>query len=95
MSKIEDDKYTREGDDSQVRNIINQLNNDRPSKEKKREVVVRPDGTKVVRVTKKRKVMVTNEEKKVRARRQFLISLVALLLILGGALYSELPERKK
>lgn len=85
MSKIEDDKYTREGDDSQVRNIINQLNNDRPSKEKKREVVVRPDGTKVVRVTKKRKVMVTNEEKKVRARRQFLISLVALLLILGGA----------
>ena len=85
MSKIEDDKYTREGDDSQVRNIINQLNNDRPSKEKKREVVVRPDGTKVVRVTKKRKVMVTNEEKKVRARRQFLISLVAILVVLGAA----------
>lgn len=85
MSKIEDDKYTREGDnDSQVRSIINQLNSDHPSKEKKREVVVRPDGTKVVRVTKKRKVMVTNEEKKSRARRQFLISLIAIVLLLGG-----------
>lgn len=85
MSKIEDDKYTREGDnDSQVRSIINQLNSDHPSKEKKREVVVRPDGTKVVRVTKKRKVMVTNEEKRSRARRQFLISLIAIVVLLGG-----------
>lgn len=85
MSKIEDEKYTREGDDdSQVRSIINQLNSDRPSKEKSREVVVRPDGTKVVRVTKKRKVMITSEEKKHRARRQFLFSLIALVVLVGG-----------
>ena len=70
MRNTNEDKYTREGDDnSQVRNIINQLNNDKPSREKSREVVVRADGTKVIRVTKKRKVMVSNDEKHRRSRK--------------------------
>ncbi len=47
--------------DSGVRSIIRQLNEDTPAQEKSREVVVRPDGTKMVRVTKKRKTMVTKE----------------------------------
>ena len=63
MSK-HNDKYTREGDDdSQVRTIIRRLNVDRPAQEKSREVVVRADGTKAIRVTKKRKMMMTNEER--------------------------------
>ncbi|MBQ4593584.1 MAG: hypothetical protein IJA81_03015 [Akkermansia sp.] len=82
MSNNNEDKYTREGDDnSQVRNIINQLNNDKPSREKSREVVVRADGTKVIRVTKKRKVMVTSEEKNRRSRKKFLLGLLAFLII--------------
>lgn len=82
MSNNANDKYTREGDDtSQVRNIINQLNQDKPSREKSREVVVRPDGTKVVRVTKKRKMMVTNEEKHRRSRKKFFIGLLAFFVV--------------
>ncbi len=69
---------------SQVRNIIRQLNEDAPGKEKGREVVVRPDGSKMVRVTKKRKMMVTREEKNRSGRRLFMQSLFALLLILAG-----------
>ena len=58
MGKIEDDKYQdREEKNSQVRNIINQLNADKPAQEKSREVVTRADGSKVVRVTKRRKVL--------------------------------------
>ena len=72
MGKIENEKYTSEDDrNSQVRSIINQLNADRPSSEKSREVVLRADGTKAVRVVKKRKVMVTNEDKARRARKKF------------------------
>ena len=82
MRNTNEDKYTRDGDDnSQVRNIINQLNNDKPSREKSREVVVRADGTKVIRVTKKRKVMVTNEEKHRRSRKKFIVSMLAFFLI--------------
>ena len=82
MSNNNEDKYTREGDDnSQVRNIINQLNNDKPSREKSREVVVRADGTKVIRVTKKRKVMVSNEEKNRRSRKKFLVGLLGFFLL--------------
>ncbi len=82
MRNTNEDKYTREGDDnSQVRNIINQLNNDKPSREKSREVVVRADGTKVIRVTKKRKVMVSNDEKHRRSRKKFFISLLAFFLV--------------
>ncbi|MBE6434875.1 MAG: hypothetical protein E7030_01560 [Akkermansiaceae bacterium] len=82
MSNNNEDKYTREGDDnSQVRNIINQLNNDKPSREKSREVVVRADGTKVIRVTKKRKVMVSNDEKNRRSRKKFLVGLLGFFLL--------------
>ena len=84
MGKIEDDKYTSAEDkNSQVRSIINQLNSDRPSSEKSREVVVRADGTKAVRVVKKRKVMVTNEEKARRGRRKFVYGLLVFLLFVG------------
>ena len=51
----DDDKYAENEEDlSQVRSIIKHLNEDKPSKERTREVVVRADGTKVIRVTKKR-----------------------------------------
>lgn len=80
MSKY-DDKYEgpgREADGSQVRGIIRQQLDEKPSKEKSREVVVRPDGTKVIRVTKKRRVMVSEADKKKAGRRSF-------LLIVAGA----------
>lgn len=84
MSDKEDPKYTSEDDrNSQVRNIINQLNADKPSREKSREVVVRPDGTKVVRVVKKRKVMMTRDEKYKRARKNFVFVLLGVFMLLG------------
>lgn len=74
--------YTREGDDdSQVRNIIRRLNEDRPATEKSREVVVRADGTKAIRVTKKRKMMMTNEERNKRSRRSFVMILLIIFLL--------------
>lgn len=80
MSK-KDDMYTRaDDDDSQVRNIIRRLNEERPATEKSREVVVRADGTKAIRVTKKRKMLMTNEERNRRSRRAF------ILLLLSGML---------
>ncbi|MBQ8900302.1 MAG: hypothetical protein IJY72_05050, partial [Akkermansia sp.] len=89
MGKLENDKYTSDADRvSQVRNIINQLNTDRPSHEKSREVVVRPDGTKCVRVVKKRRVVKSREEQNKRARRNFVLGLlgvVLLVLCLAGA----------
>lgn len=84
MGKKEDEKYTSESDrDSQVRSIINQLNAEHPSREKRREVVVRADGTKAVRVVKKRKVMVTRDEKRKRERRQVVNALLIFVLLLG------------
>ena len=81
MSK-QNDMYTREGDDdSQVRNIIRRLNEDRPATEKSREVVVRADGTKAIRVTKKRKTLMTNEERNRRSRRSFVMLLLVGLLV--------------
>lgn len=89
MGKLENDKYTSDSDrESQVRNIINQLNSDRPSHEKSREVVVRPDGTKCVRVVKKRRVMKSREEQSKRARRNFVLGLLGVVLLalcLAGA----------
>ncbi len=73
-----------EVDSSQVRSIIRQLNADAPGKEKGREVVVRADGTKVVRVTKKRKTMVSQEEKSRHGRKLFMQSFFLLLLLLAG-----------
>lgn len=89
MGKLENEKYTSDADrESQVRNIINQLNSDRPSHEKSREVVVRPDGTKCVRVVKKRRVMKSREEQSKRARRNFVLGLLGVVLLalcLAGA----------
>ena len=85
MRKYSDDKYTREGDEnSQVRNIINQLNVDNASRERSREVVTRPDGTKVVRVTKKRRVLVSEKEKNRRSRKNFLITLLTVFVLACG-----------
>ncbi len=67
-----------------MRNIIRQLNEDTPGKEKEREVVVRPDGTKVVRVTKKRKTLVSREEKNRHGRKSFMQALFVVLLLMAG-----------
>ncbi len=71
-------------DDSQVRSIIRQLNEDAPSKEKSREVVVRPDGSKVVRVTRKRRSLISKEEKTRGSRRVFMQGLFAFFLLVAG-----------
>lgn len=84
----DDDKYAENEEDlSQVRSIIKHLNEDKPSKERTREVVVRADGTKVIRVTKKRRVMLTSADVRRRNRRQFLLVLAAaaVLLVACGA----------
>ncbi|MBR5889164.1 MAG: hypothetical protein IKY92_03890 [Akkermansia sp.] len=67
---------------TQVRSIIKQLNEDKPSRERHREVVVRADGTKVVRVTKKRKVMISSHEKKRRGRKNFIFTLAGAFVVL-------------
>lgn len=81
MSK-NDDQYDREEDLSQVRSIIRRINEEKPSKAKKREVVVRPDGTKVIRVTKKRRVLMSEKDIRRRGRKQFvtIVSLIFLVL---------------
>ena len=84
MGQSQDDKYTsREDRESQVRSIINQLNEDAPSRVKSREVVLRPDGTRAIRVVKKRRRLVTNEEKQRRSRRSFVFSLLGGLLLVA------------
>lgn len=78
MSKY-DERYEAAGAEattSHVRGIIQQMNEGKPSKEKSREVVVRPDGTKVVRVTKKRRVLVSDAEKRKAGRRSFMLILM-------------------
>ncbi|MBR4310824.1 MAG: hypothetical protein IKT79_07325 [Akkermansia sp.] len=77
-----DDKYAEDEENlTQVRSIIKQLNDDRPSKEKHREVVVRADGTKVVRVTKKRRVMMTSADHRRINRRQMALVLLGLVVL--------------
>lgn len=86
-----DDKYAEDEENlTQVRSIIKQLNDDKPSKEKSREVVVRADGTKVVRVTKKRRVMMTAADHRRSDRRQVafvLLGLVVLAALATGVLF--------
>lgn len=83
MMAGKDDKYEDEEENlTQVRSIIKQLNEDKPSQERRREVVVRADGTKVVRVTKKRKVMLSARDKERRGRRHFVLSLAGLFILL-------------
>lgn len=80
-----DDKYlSSESEKTQVRSIINQLNEDHPSKEKSREVVVREDGTKVIRVTKKRRVIVSEREKNRRSRRTMVMGIMVMFLAVLG-----------
>lgn len=80
-----DDKYTEEEESlTQVRSIIRKLNEEKPAQERVREVVVRADGTKVVRVTKKRRVMMTSADVRRRNRRHILLSLAAGLLVMVG-----------
>lgn len=83
MSK-HDDKYEAAGAEatsSHVRGIIQQINDEKPSKEKFREVVTRPDGTKVVRVTKKRRVLVSDAEKRKAGRRSFMMILMGAFVL--------------
>lgn len=78
-----DDKYNSEVDENstQVRSIISRINEERPAQEKKREVVVRPDGSKVVRVTKRRRVLVSERDKKRRGRRFFVLCILVGVLL--------------
>lgn len=83
MSKY-DEKYSAAGPEeapTHVRGIIQQINDEKPSKEKKREVVVRPDGTKVVRVTKKRRVVVSESDKRKAGRRSFMLILLGAFAV--------------
>lgn len=83
-----EDKYAGDEENlTQVRHIIKQLNEDKPSEEQRREVVVRADGSKVVRVTKKRKVLLSAQDKQRVSRRHFLyvVAVVFLALVAMGA----------
>lgn len=78
---MSDHRYEEDAEDlTQVRNIIKQLN-EKPSQERKREVVTRPDGSKVVRITKRRKRMLTEMDKQKRGRKSFMLGLLCLFLI--------------
>ncbi len=81
MSKHKDEYRDDEPESSQVRSIIRRINEETPGQERSREVVVREDGTKAVRVTKKRKVMLSKAETRRRSRRSFMVTLFALLLV--------------
>lgn len=81
----QNDKYAEEEENlTQVRSIIKQLNEDKPAQERVREVVVRADGTKVVRVTKKRRVMMSSADVRRRNRKHILLFLAAFLLVMLG-----------
>lgn len=85
-----DDKYDREDESqTQVRDIIRRINEEKPSHAKKREVVVRPDGTKVIRVTKKRRVMMTEKDIRKRSRKHLVafISVAFLALCVVSAFF--------
>lgn len=80
-----DDKYKDDEENlTQVRSIIKQLNEEKPSQERVREVVTRADGSKMVRVTKKRRVMLTSADKRRRSRKQVL-AFVAVAFVLAMA----------
>lgn len=82
MSKSEERVSGEDENLTQVRSIIRQINEVKPSQAKKREVVVREDGTKVVRVTKKRRMLMSDKEIKRRSRKQIVafISLIFLVV---------------
>lgn len=80
------DNYREDDEEnlSQVRSIIRKLNEEKPSQEQNREVVVRADGSRMVRVTKKRRVMLTQFDKRRKSRRQFLMWVAAGFLLLSA-----------
>ncbi len=80
MSK-QDSKYEEDDNLTQIRSIIQQINGETASRTKKREVVVRADGSKVVKVTKKRRVLMTEKEIKHRNRRHIVMFMAALFLM--------------
>ncbi|MBQ3144607.1 MAG: hypothetical protein IJB89_08850 [Akkermansia sp.] len=85
-----DDKYDSEDESqTQVRDIIRRINEEKPSQAKRREVVVRPDGTKVIRVTKKRRVMMTEKDIRKRSRKHLVafISIAFLALCVVSAFF--------
>lgn len=86
MMAGKDDKYEDEEENlTQVRSIIKQLNEDKPSQERRREIVMRADGTKVVRVTRKRKVMLSARDKQRRSRKHLVLGMAgAFVLILAA-----------
>ncbi len=78
-----DDKYGEEEENlTQVRSIIKHLNEEKPAQERAREVVVRADGSKVVRVTKKRRVMMTKADVRRRNRKHILYLFAGSLVVL-------------
>lgn len=77
------DKYGEDEENlTQVRSIIKHLNEEKPAQERSREVVVRADGTKVVRVTKKRRVMMSSADVRRRSRKHLLCILAGFVLVL-------------
>lgn len=71
---------------TQVRSIIQQINEGKPAQSRKREVVVREDGSKVVRVTKKRRVLMTEKEISHRNRKHVMAFIATLFLIICALL---------
>ena len=81
---MNEDKYTSETDQvSGVRNIISQLTEEQPSKEKSRELVVRKDGTRMVRVVKKKRVAVSEEDKRRKSRKSFFGTVTVAAVVVG------------
>ena len=82
MTKIEEKDRAETENLTSVRSIVQQINDSKPSHSTKREVVVREDGTKVERVTKKRRVLMTEREIRHRSRKQVVIFVSAVFLTL-------------
>ena len=77
-----DEKYAGDEENlTQVRSIIKQLNEEKPATEKNREVVVRADGSRVVRVTRKRRVLLTSADHKRHSRHQLVMGLVGFVVL--------------
>ena len=90
MASKENNKYADSSEDSssQVRSIIDKINKEIPSKESTREVIIRKDGSKAVRVLKKRRVTLSDKELKSRSRRAALrLILLSIISVLALVIY--------
>lgn len=73
---------------SQVSRILQQMHEERPAVEQSREVVIDKNGHKKIRVVKKRRVSASVQRREKGDRHwSFLFLIVALLVIVGGAVY--------